>query len=140
MYTHTNAHGIYTLIAQVCTCMPIYPPPANVAYANNLFCPWNNNTVCPSKKLVCVVPGDSSLPGLRLSLIRVQWHWNTLWLAFSWDSPILYLAQKTGKGDSGDRITPNTSQPIGIQHPFPQRLPLVLLRIPGEPQVGGQLF
>lgn len=43
---------------------------------HNCFCPWNYNTVCSSKKLVCMVLGDISLPGVRLSLSHVQGHWN----------------------------------------------------------------
>lgn len=66
-------------------------------------------TVCPSKKLVCVVPSDIALPDTRLSLSHVQCHWNVLWLSSSWDSPIHYLAQELGRGDSAR----NNSGPTG---------------------------
>lgn len=134
MHTTIFAYLLH-MYAHICT-----HTHTNITYTNNLFCPWNNNTVCPSTKLVCVGPSDSSLPGIRLSQSHVQCHWNALWLASSWDSPIHYLAQKPRKGDSGKRMAQNNSWPIGIQHLWPPFLPFAPLRIPGGAPDGKTIF
>lgn len=41
----------------------------------NYFYLRHYNTVCPFRKLLCMVPSDISLPGIRLSLSYIQGHW-----------------------------------------------------------------
>ena len=66
-YTHTHTHTHMLIFActyiqiYICTCVHTHTH-SNVASTNGLFCPWNNNTSCPSKKSVYVAPSDMPSP------------------------------------------------------------------------------
>lgn len=109
LYMHIHAFSYMTvLILYVCINMYSY------------FCPWNYNTVCSSKKLVCMALSDISLPGVRLSLGHIQGHWNFLWLTSRWDSLFHYWSETGGK----DPLVclQGIPEKMGIQQPWTHSL------------------
>ena len=114
---------------------------SNVASINDLFCPWNNNTSCPSKKSVYVAPSDMSS---LCQASSIPWAMsNATGMLCGWPLAGTY-PPTTWPGNQGKEILvmdqlKTIIGPIGIQPPDLKPFPLCHWECQEEPWWDGKV-